>query len=157
MQQPSSTATAVIRAEILEQLQAIVTTVAQDVEGSARVYLIVVRQGHALAWLVSHPDAEALTAVERSVGGPALDAVWTGRTTRIHNTARQETWPEYTSVCQRQGIGSVAAFPMTDDTDRVGALTIASVDYFGIEREETRLGREAAALASRVLRDVLST
>jgi GAF domain-containing protein len=151
MQQLTSTATAAIRPELLERLQEIATTVAHDVEGAAHVSLIVVQHGHPRASLGSHPDAEALTAIERSVGGPALDAVWTGRITRINNTARQGTWPEYTSACQRQGIGSVAAFPIMIASDRLGVLTIASVDYFGIGRDETRLGREAAALASRLL------
>ena len=140
---------------IVEQLRCIAYEVAREIEGSAHVTVAVVRPGDRWASICTHPDAEALGEIELSTGGPALDALWSGGVARIPATGHDAQWPEYSLACNRRGVRSVAAFPISINADRVGVLTVASNDYCAFGHRETRIGMDAAARAAGILRGTL--
>jgi hypothetical protein len=152
---PTQAATPAIPAAILDQLRDVADDVAREIEGAAHVTVAVVRHSDSWASICTHPDAEALGAIERSTGGPALDALWSGGVARIPTTVHDAQWPEYSLACQRRGVRSVAAFPISINDDRVGVLTVASNDYCAFGHRETRIGMDAAARAAGILRVVL--
>ena len=146
-----------IPSAILEQLRCVANGVARDIEGAAHVTLAVVRHSESWESVCTHPDAEILGAIERSTGGPALDALWSGCVARIPTTVHDAEWPEYSRACQRRGVRSVAAFPISINDDRVGVLTVASNDYCVFGHWETRIAMDAAARAAGILRAVLDS
>lgn len=152
---PTETTTSAIPSAILEQLRGVADEVAREIDGAAHVTVAIVRPGESWDSVCTHPDAEALGAIERSTGGPALDALWSGGVARIPTTVHDAEWPEYSRACQRRGVRSVAAFPISIDADRVGVLTVASNDYCAFGHNETRIGMDAAARAAGILRAVL--
>lgn len=154
---PTQTITVAIPTAILDQLRCIADEVARDIEGSAHVTVAVGRHSESWDSVCTHPDAEVLGVIERSTGGPALDALWSGCIARIPATVHDAEWPEYSSACQRRGVRSVAAFPISIDDDRVGVLTVASNDYCAFGHKETRIGMDAAARAAGILRAALAS
>ena len=140
---------------ILELLRSVADDVARDIEGAAHVTVSVVRHGDTWASVCTHPDAEAFGEIELSTGGPALDALWSGGVARIPTTVHDAKWPEYSLACQRRGVRSVAAFPISINAHRVGVVTVASNDFCEFGHRETRIGMEAAARAADILRDAL--
>jgi GAF domain-containing protein len=146
--QPTVTDSTTRRVVGLDDLRGVATAVAEAIEGAVHVTLVVVRQGMPWVAVSTAPAAEALDAVERTCGGPAVDALWSGRIARISSTMRDTHWPEYSRECQRQGIGSVAAFPIEVDGVRRGVLIVTSAHYFGFAAEETRIGINATIEAA---------
>ena len=65
------------------------------------------------------PMLNCWNEIERSRGGPA-HAMYYNRVTLIPTTLHDRNWPEYSLQCQRQRIGSVAAFPIEVDGERAG-------------------------------------
>ena len=125
---PTQTTTPAIPSAILDQLRDVADDVAREIEGAAHVTVAVVRHGDSWASICTHPDAEALGAIERSTGGPALDALWSGGVARIPATLHDAQWPEYSLAWQGRGVGRVAAFRISSSEYRVGVLSVASND-----------------------------
>jgi GAF domain-containing protein len=140
---------------VLTQLRSVADDVARSIEGAAHVTVSVVGHDDTWASICTHPDAEALGEIELSTGGPALDALWSGGVARIPTTIHDSQWPEYSLACRRRGVRSVAAFPISINSTRVGVLTVASKDYCEFGHRETRIGMDAAARAAGILRDAL--
>jgi len=147
----TSTATRALSPAFLEQLEDVAAEVVRDIEGAVHATILIVQHGQPWASVFTHPDAEALNEIERDVGGPAVDALWSGRITRIQSTLRSTEWPEYRDACQRVAISSVASFPISVDGERIGTMTVASDHYFGFGPEETRIAIDAATRAAAVL------
>jgi GAF domain-containing protein len=152
---PTQAITAAIPSAILDQLRCVADDVARDFEGAAHVTVAVVRHGDSWSSICTHPDAEVLGEIERDAGGPALDALWSGGVARIPATVHDAQWPEYSLACQRRGVHSVAAFPISINDNRVGVLTVASNDLCAFGHRETRIGMDAAARAAGILRAAL--
>lgn len=145
--------TASMPSTILELLRGVADDVAREIQGSAHVTVSVVRHGDTWASICTHPDAEAFGEIELTTGGPALDALWSGGVARIPTTVHDANWPEYSLACQRRGVRSVAAFPISINHHRIGVVTVASKDFCEFGHRETRIGMAAAARAADILRD----
>ena len=149
--------TPAIPSAILDQLRCVADDVAREFEGAAHVTVAVVRHGDSWSSICTHPDAEVLGEIERDAGGPALDALWSGGVARIPATVHDAQWPEYSLACQRRGVRSVAAFPISINDNRVGVLTVATNDLCAFGHRETRIGMDAATRAAGILRAALDS
>jgi hypothetical protein len=146
---PTSFAT--LSPELVAQLRAVIDDVMRDIGAARHVTLAVVRGAEPWAALVTDRTAEALNDIEQSTGGPALDALWSGRIARIPTTLSHARWPEYILACRNHGVSSAVAFPISIDGARVGVMTVASNDYFAFGPDETRVGMRAATRSADIL------
>jgi transcriptional regulator with GAF, ATPase, and Fis domain len=150
MQLTSGTSTA-LPSELVEELRDVVDEVVREVDAAEHVTLAFV--GFGKPWVVVSTDetAEALNEVEQTSGGPALDALWSGRITRITSMHSHAYWPEYLAACTQHKVGCVVAFPISIGGAHVGVMTVASRDYFALGPEETRIGVRATDRATGIL------
>jgi hypothetical protein len=142
---------ATMPAALVHQICAVMGDVARDLVSGAHVAVALPHYGEPWAAVCADPTAAALNDIEESSGGPALDALWSGRIARIASTLSQAKWPEYVEACKHHGVGSVIALPISIDSVRVGVMTVASNDYYAFGPEETRIGVQAATRAAAVL------
>jgi len=133
------------------RLTAVIGNVSEEMEGAAHVALALSQAGEWWSAICTDPTAEALNEIERTSGGPALDALWSGRIARITSTLNHAQWPEYIEACRHHGVGSAIAIPISNDHDRIGVMTVASKDYYAFGPEETRIGVRAATRAANAL------
>ena len=140
------TAMASFHKAIVHNLVDIADFLLQHLEGAANISIAIVDREDGLRPIVELAATDLLPAVHLSHGGPAFAASLTGRIARSpHTGERHAAWDDYNQTCYRQGILSVAAFPILDHEEVVGVLTVGSTLYRGFGRAETRIGQAAAA------------
>jgi hypothetical protein len=137
---------------LVHKVHVVMNDVARDLGTNAHIALAVPHYGKPWAAFCADPTAAALNDIEQTTGGPALDALWSGRIARIASTRRNDRWPEYVEACKHHGVGSVIALPISSDGIRVGVMTVASNDYYAFGPDETRIGLQAATRAANILR-----
>ena len=94
---PAATSTTAVPATLVEQLRGVATAVVLDIGSAAYVTVVVACHGQPCAAVFTHPAAEALETIERTSGGPALDALWSGRIASIPTTLRARSGPSTAS------------------------------------------------------------
>ena len=141
---------------VVDDLCVLMSDIVRDIDAVAHATLAVVRRGEPWAAFSTDRIAEVLNEIEQNVGGPAVDALWSGCVARISSTLRPSRWPEYTQECKRRRVGSVVAFPISVVDARVGAITVASHDYYAFGPEQMRTGLSAATRAADILASAYS-
>jgi len=136
---------------LIDELHVVMTEIMCNIDAAAHVSLAVASHGGSWNAYVTDQVAAELNEVEVSSGGPALDALWSGRVARIGSTLSHVQWPEYVQACMHHGVGSVVAFPISIDRRRVGVVTIASNDHYAFGPEAASVGLSAARRAANIL------
>jgi GAF domain-containing protein len=88
-------------------------------------------------------------SLHESLGqGPCLDAVWEQETVRVDDVGADDRWPEFARAAADQGVGSMLAFQLFVEGDRLGALNLYARTPGAFDDECQEIGQMFAAHAA---------
>lgn len=88
-------------------------------------------------------------SLQESLGqGPCLDAVWEQETVRVDDIEADNRWPEFSAQAARLGVGSMLAFQLFVEGDRLGALNLYARAPGAFDEECQEIGQMFAAHAA---------
>lgn len=85
---------------------------------------------------------------ERLGQGPCLDAIWESDLVRVDDVGADHRWPEFSEQAATLGAGSMLAFRLFVDGDRLGALNLYSRTPGAFDDECQEIGQMLAAHAA---------
>ena len=100
----------------------------------------------------THPAAAEIDEVQYELDdGPCLAAARTGEVQTIASTRDDGPWPRFRVACGRHGVLSTAAFPMTVDGLRLGALNLYAQQPQSFDGSQLAAGVKMALQAGLVI------
>lgn len=88
-------------------------------------------------------------SLQESLGqGPCLDAVWEQQIVRVDDVGADDRWPEFSRQAAGLGVGSLLAFQLLVEGDRLGALNLYARTPGAFDEECQEIGQMFAAHAA---------
>ncbi|MGY1837658.1 GAF and ANTAR domain-containing protein [Blastococcus sp. SYSU DS0510] len=85
---------------------------------------------------------------ERLGQGPCLDAIWEQKAVRVDDIGADDRWPEFSMQAGGRGVGSMLAFQLFVEGDRLGALNLYARTPGAFDDECQEIGQMFATHAS---------
>jgi GAF domain-containing protein len=132
-----------------ETLDRVAVLAVDSVPGADLAGLTLLRDGKPVTAVFTDPTSPEIDQAQYDSGsGPCLDAFRDGLVYRIHSTADDERWPEFSRTAHAAGIESTLSLPLMVEDESVGALNLYSRNPASFDDQDERVGIAFATQAA---------